>query len=379
MLDRGTTADSAMLRARARRDRRARAGAHGIDRGSRCLCSRRRAQQLTRRAPLIVLRFSWTPTQTRARHLKNRFPQINTYSETTKCACIRNPAWQQELLPWSLSYLEEAMKTLALGLAAALGLAVPAIADTSARNVQLAQASKDGGAQSGGGAAATQQSGGGAATTQRGGREGGARSGDNAQSSGSAGTNRQAEGRREGSRTNIRANVRIGGDGDRVRSRTTTTQRFGVRSRVGSSDDVVIQRKKARRYVYNAPSSVTIKKKKKVRHYVSDEPSSTTIVRKRRPGVSVGVGVSTRTSVRERTGVREGASVNIRGSSTTKSSTTTRSSTGGSVSGGTNAQSTTSGQSGASGGMQTRGTSGSGGQTRGTSGSGGGELSGTKQ
>jgi hypothetical protein len=325
---------------------------------------------------------------------KNEFLQINAYSETRKCAGIGNPAWQEELLPRKFVYLEEAMKTLALGLAAALGLALPAIADTTARNVQLAQATQDSGAQSGGGTAGTQKSGGGTAGTQKSG--GGAaatqRSGDNAQSSGTAGATRQVEGRREGSRTNIRANVRIGGDGDRVRSRTTTTHRFGVRSRVGSSDDVVIRRKNARRYVYSEPSSVTIKKKKKarryvysepssvivkrkkVRRYVYDEPSSTTVIRNRRPGVNVGVGVSTRTSVRE----RAGASVNVRGSATTRSSTTTRSTTGGSTSGGTNAQSTTQ-QSGTSGGMQTRGTSGSGGQTRGTSGTGGGETSGTKQ
>ena len=41
------------------------------------------------------------------------------------------------------------MKTLAIGLAAALGLALPASADTVSTRVQFAQAKQDGGAQSG--------------------------------------------------------------------------------------------------------------------------------------------------------------------------------------------------------------------------------------
>ena len=57
----------------------------------------------------------------------------------------------------------------------------------------------------------------------------------------------------------MRANVRLGGR-DSVRTRTTT--RFGVRTRVGVSDDVVLRRKHARRHVYSEPSSVIIRKKK---------------------------------------------------------------------------------------------------------------------
>ena len=128
-----------------------------------------------------------------------------------------------------------------------------------------------------------------------------ARPGDNARAvraaaprsrtAGTAGTTRQTEGRREGSRTNIRANVRIGGR-DSVRTRTSTSTRFGVRTRVGGSDDVVIRRKNARRYVYSEPNRSTssarrkcavtstasraafIIKRKKVRRYTYDEPSA---------------------------------------------------------------------------------------------------------
>ena len=84
------------------------------------------------------------------------------------------------------------MKTLAIGLAAALGLAWPASADTVSTRVQLAQAKQDSGTQSGGGAATTQQSGGSATTRGTAGtqsREGAARSGETAQS-GTAGTAR---------------------------------------------------------------------------------------------------------------------------------------------------------------------------------------------
>ena len=139
------------------------------------------------------------------------------------------------------------MKPLAIGLAAALGLALPVSADTISTRMQFAQATQggSGGGQSGGGAATTQQSGGGSATTPgTAGAQGGPRPRRRCaqrhcavRTAGTAGATRQTEGRREGSRTNIRANVRVGGGND-VRSRTTTRTRFGVRTRVGGSDDV---------------------------------------------------------------------------------------------------------------------------------------------
>src|SRR5688572_29314842 len=108
------------------------------------------------------------------------------------------------------------MRTLAISLAAVLGLALPAAADST--RMQLAQAGQ--GAQSGAGGTAQQSEG--AARGQRGGENAGA----------TGTTQQRTEGRRDGaeSRTNVRANVRIGGGGrEDVRSRVSTTRRIGVR------------------------------------------------------------------------------------------------------------------------------------------------------
>src|SRR5438552_2757511 len=155
------------------------------------------------------------------------------------------------------------MRSLAYGLAAVLGLALPASADTT-QNIQLAQAAQDSGAQSGAGTTAAQPGGqGGArtgATTTT--RSSGTSQGTNARTEGRVSTEgRVREGRRDGDRTNIRANIRVGGDRDRdvVRSRFGT--RTTIHSRAGvANEDVMIRRKHARRYVYNEPSTTVIRK-----------------------------------------------------------------------------------------------------------------------
>lgn len=286
------------------------------------------------------------------------------------------------------------MRTYAIGLAAVLGLAIPASADTAAPRIQLAQAASDSGAQAGGSAG----------TAERGNRQGlsqqgsskqgssqqgsGKRGGDTVQAPGGSAGTQTSEGRRDGaqSRTSVRTNVRIGGD-RRVTHSRRDGSRTTIRTRIGSDDDVVVRRKNVRRHVYSEPSTTVIKKKKKVRRYGYTEPSSVTVKRKnvrryidggdtavvrhRRPGVTVGVGVSSRTSVRE----RSGTSVNIKGSTTTRSTTTT-SGERSSGNAGTNVRTNTSGQDKAGnssgGAMKSRSTSGSG--------SGGsGESSGNRQ
>ena len=278
------------------------------------------------------------------------------------------------------------MRTYAIGLAAVLGLAIPASADTAATRIQLAQAASDSGAQPGGNAG----------TAERGNRQGSSnrgegaskRGGDTVQAPGGAAGTQTSEGRRDGeqSRTSVRANVRVGGDRRMTHSRRDGS-RTTIRTRIGSDDDVVIRRKNVRRHVYSEPSTTVIKKKKKARRYVYTEPSSvivkrkkvhryvdggdTAVVRHRRPGVTVGVGVSGRTSVRERTG----ASVDVKGSTTTRSTTTT-SGERSSGNAGANVRTNTPGQgaagSSSGGAMKSRSTSGSGG-------AGSGESSGNRQ
>src|SRR5437588_7061255 len=103
-------------------------------------------------------------------------------------------------------------RTCALGLAAILGLAIPASADTAATRMQLAQAAApDSGTQAGGNAG----------TTQRSGREGNSvRGSDGAQHLGEG--TRRSEGRRDAneSRVSVRASVRGDRDRDVRRSRT---------------------------------------------------------------------------------------------------------------------------------------------------------------
>jgi hypothetical protein len=277
------------------------------------------------------------------------------------------------------------MRTYAIGLAAVLGLAIPASADTAATRIQLAQTASDSGAQAGGSAG----------TAEPGNRQGSSkqgsskRGGDTVQAPGGAAGTQTSEGRRDGeqSRTSVRANVRVDGDRRMTHSRRDGS-RTTIRTRIGSDDDTVIRRKNVRRHVYSEPSTTVIKKKKKARRYVYTEPSSvivkrkkvrryvdggdTAVVRHRRPGVSVGIGVSGRTSVRERTGT----SVNVKGSTTTRSTTTTTSGERSSGNAGANVRTNTSGQDKAGnssgGAMKSRSTSGSGG-------TGSGESSGNRQ
>src|SRR5262249_60177513 len=77
----------------------------------------------------------------------------------------------------------------------------------------------------------------------------------------------------------------------------------------GASEDTIIRRKKARRYVYPEPSTTVVRKKRYVRYH---EPS-TVVIHKRRAGVAVG-GTSTRTTV------RSGTSTTVGGSSTSRES-----------------------------------------------------------
>jgi hypothetical protein len=242
------------------------------------------------------------------------------------------------------------MRTYALGLAALLGLAIPASADTAANRIQLAQAASDSGAQTGSNAG----------TVGRGSREStGARGGDAMQKPGGSAGTRTSEGRRdsEQSRAGVRADVRVGGDRHMTHSRGHGA-RTAIRTRTSSNDDVVVRRHKARRHVYSEPSSITVKRKRV--HRVVDN-GDTAVVRHRRPGVAIGVGVSSRTGVRERTG----ASVNVKGSSTTRSTTTTTSGERSSGSAGARVRTNTSGQGTAGnssgGAMKSRSTSGSGG------------------
>jgi hypothetical protein len=272
------------------------------------------------------------------------------------------------------------MRTYALGLAALLGLAIPASADTAASRIQLAQAASDSGARAGSNAG----------TAERGSHQGsGKRGGDAMQAPGGSAGTQTTEGRSDGeqSRTGVRANVRVGGDRHMIHSRHDGA-RTTIRTRMGSNDDTVVRRKSARRHVYSEPSTTVIKRKKARRHYVYSEPSSitvkrkrvhrtvddgdTAVVRHRRSGATVGVGVSSRTSVHE----RSGESVNVGGSTTTRSSTTTTSGerssgqAGASVRTNGSGQGTAGGRSSGGGAMNSRSTSGSGGT---------GESSGNRQ
>jgi hypothetical protein len=333
---------------------------------------------------------------------------INACSGARKKALRgRNRDAAAGLFPRGMSQEDCPMKTVALGVAALLGLAIPASAGPNDQ-IQLAQAST----QSNRGGSASQSTQGstkeGSATqgsnaAQFSNREGSARSGDMR----SSGNERREghEGRREGSRTSV--NIRAG-ERDGVRSRFSTS-RTSIRTRVGGSDDVVIRRKNAKRYVYGEPSTTVIKKKKKVRRYVQDEPSiylkrkkkvrsyvyddpSTTVIRRHRPGVAVGVGVSTRTSVRgesSRTSVRErgernGTSVNLRGSTITRTGTSSGTDTKASTSSQSGQAGTPGGTQGRGGNLQSRPASSGGGAsgstgTSGTSGGQSGGASGTKQ
>src|SRR5436305_223687 len=248
---------------------------------------------------------------------------------------------------------EVSMKSLAFGFAAVLGLAMPAAAGTVDR-VHLAQAAPSGSGQSGAAGDAARTSGG---------RDGAATSRDSARSSGAGGADRAAEsrrdrdggrmsegrrdgdrmgeGRREGSRTSIRTNVRIG-ERDGVRSRVRYGSRTTIHARYGSSDEVYLHRKKARRYVHSEPAVII--RRKKARRYVYDEPSRVSVSRRYRSGVVVRGGESARVgvSVRSRTtratvGERSGG---VRGSvSVNERSSTMRSSGGGSATGRSGSQS----------------------------------------
>ena len=66
-------------------------------------------------------------------------------------------------------------------------------------------------------------------------------------------------------------NARAGGR-EGVNTRFSTS-RTSIRTRVGGSDDVVIRRKAAKRYVYSEPSTTVVEEKEKAHRYVYDEPS----------------------------------------------------------------------------------------------------------
>jgi hypothetical protein len=201
---------------------------------------------------------------------------------------------------------EKKMRTLAmiLGAAAVIAVAAPVAADPATGRLQLAQA-QDSGSQSGASTGARQQGSSGMSQQGSGGqREGG--SATTRQSSGGGAAVNQTQ------RSSSRTSVRERSEGVAVRGGSRTT--VGVRS--GASDDVIVHRKKARRYVYSEPSTTVVKKKKRFVRY-HEEPSSV-VIHKRRAGVAVDSGVSTRTSVRSRT------STAVSGSSTKRTGATVR-------------------------------------------------------
>src|SRR5439155_14496853 len=114
-----------------------------------------------------------------------------------------------------------------------------------------------------------------------------------------------------------RTTVRGRSAGARIAVRSGSRTAVGVRH-AGASDDVIIRRKKARRYVYQEPSTTVVRKKR----FVFNEPSTTivrkkrfvrfhepsnVVIHKRRAGVAVG-GASTRTTVRRGTSATVGRS-----------------------------------------------------------------------
>src|SRR5213078_2492412 len=177
------------------------------------------------------------------------------------------------------------MRILAVmfGAAAVLAVAAPVAADPGTGRLQLAQ-TQDSGSQSGSSTGARQQ--GSSGTSQQG--SSGQRDSGSAASGGSSGGGSAAINQTQGtSRTTVRE--RSGGARMAVRSGSRTA--VGVRH-AGASDDVIIHRKKARRYVYHEPSTTVVRKKRFVRFH---EPSNV-VIHKRRAGVAVG-GASTRTTV----------------------------------------------------------------------------------
>jgi hypothetical protein len=200
---------------------------------------------------------------------------------------------------------EKKMRILAVmfGAAAVLAVAAPVAADPATGRLQLAQA-QDSGSQSGSSTGARQQ---GSSGSQQGG-SGMSQQGSGGQREGGSARTRQSSGggaavnqtQRGASRTSVRERS----EGVAVRGGSRTT--VGVRS--GASDDVIIHRKKARRYVYGEPSTTIIKKRRYTRYH---EPSSV-VIHKRRAGAAVENGVSTRTSVRSRTSTAAGGSSKMR-------------------------------------------------------------------
>jgi hypothetical protein len=190
---------------------------------------------------------------------------------------------------------EKKMRIFAVmfGAAAVLAVAAPVAADPATGRLQLAQA-QDSGSQSGSSTGARQQ---GSSGGQQG-SSGMSQQGSGGQREGGSATNRQSSGGaavNQTQRGTSRTSVRERSEGVAVRGGSRTT--VGVRS--GASDDVIIHRKKARRYVYHEPSTTIVRKKKRYVRY-HDEPSSV-MIHKRRTGVAVGGGSSTRTTVRSRT------------------------------------------------------------------------------
>jgi hypothetical protein len=253
---------------------------------------------------------------------------------------------------------EKKMRILAVmfGAAAVLAVAAPVAADPATGRLQLAQA-QDSGSQSGSSTGARQQ---GSSGSQQG-SSGLSQQGSGGQRESGSATTRQSSGSgaavNQTQRGTSRTSVRERSEGVAVRGGGRTT--VGVRS--GASDDVIIHRKKARRYVYHEPSTTIVRKKKRYVRY-HDEPSSV-MIHKRRTGVAVGGGSSTRTTVRSRT------STTVGGGSSTRESVGAggRNGQGASGQGNTGAGSSTSG-SGQTGRAPSSGSSGSG--------SGGGSSSG---